>query len=279
MNFDPIAQDPLNVDNEFPSRLSSIFINSSGDRMNGVILTAQGQGPHPTILLMHGFPGFESNLDLAHVLRRAGWNVLIFHYRGAWGSQGDFSYTHVLEDVGSALDFLCEESSKELYRVESDKLVIMGHSMGGFAALMNINRMPNILGAVSIAGYNFGLAGKMIRDSNQARESFVKTFKNNTAPLKVASLDKLMEELINKCDSLDLMSHLSDISNKPVLLIGGEKDEIADMEHHYYPILSGLKKHKCKVSEKVINSDHVFSDKRIELAGSILSWLDEIYKL
>jgi len=44
-------------------------------------------------------PGFEQNGDLGQTLRRSGWNVLIFHYRGAWGSGGTFSFANCLEDV------------------------------------------------------------------------------------------------------------------------------------------------------------------------------------
>ena len=39
------------------------------------------------VLLLHGFPGNEKNLDLAQDLRADGFNVLFFHYRGAWGSE------------------------------------------------------------------------------------------------------------------------------------------------------------------------------------------------
>jgi pimeloyl-ACP methyl ester carboxylesterase len=56
--------------------------------MNALFYLAGGPGPHPTIVLLHGFPGNEQNLDLAQSIRRAGWNVLTLHYRGAWGSPG-----------------------------------------------------------------------------------------------------------------------------------------------------------------------------------------------
>jgi pimeloyl-ACP methyl ester carboxylesterase len=58
--------------------------------LNAVIYVAAGKGPHPTLLLLHGFPGNEQNLDLAQAARRAGWNVLTLHYRGSWGSPGPF---------------------------------------------------------------------------------------------------------------------------------------------------------------------------------------------
>ena len=57
----------------------------------GLFLLASGTQPHPTVILLHGFPGYEQNIDLAQSLRRDGWNVLAMHYRGAWGSQGTFS--------------------------------------------------------------------------------------------------------------------------------------------------------------------------------------------
>ena len=50
---------------------------------------------------MHGLPGNERNLDLAQAIRRAGWDVLTFTYRGAWGSPGDFSISQC--DRGYAL--------------------------------------------------------------------------------------------------------------------------------------------------------------------------------
>jgi len=37
--------------------------------------------------LLHGLPGYESSGDLAQSIRRAGWNVVFFHYRGTWGTK------------------------------------------------------------------------------------------------------------------------------------------------------------------------------------------------
>jgi hypothetical protein len=41
-------------------------------------------------LLLHGCPGLQQNGDLAVALRDRGWNALIFHYRGSWGSGGRY---------------------------------------------------------------------------------------------------------------------------------------------------------------------------------------------
>ena len=47
-------------------------IPSHGAKMYSVIYIAAGEGLHPTVLMLHGFPGNEKNLDLAYSMRRAG---------------------------------------------------------------------------------------------------------------------------------------------------------------------------------------------------------------
>ncbi|MCB1685750.1 MAG: hypothetical protein KDI31_14745, partial [Pseudomonadales bacterium] len=102
-SLDPVTQDNPETDREAPPGLIAPQIFSQGAQMNALLYTANGPGPHPTVLLLHGFPGNEKNLDLAQALRRAGFNVLFFHYRGAWGSDGDYSLPGVLDDIVTAL--------------------------------------------------------------------------------------------------------------------------------------------------------------------------------
>jgi pimeloyl-ACP methyl ester carboxylesterase len=78
-----------------------------------------------TVILLHGFPGNEKNLDLAQDIRRAGWDVLYFNYRGSWGSPGDFSPVAYLRQP---------ENAKRL-RADPARIVLIGHSMGGFMAV------------------------------------------------------------------------------------------------------------------------------------------------
>ena len=46
-----------------------------------------GEGPHPVVLLSHGFPGVEKNFDLAQALRRIGFHVVAYHYSGSWNRE------------------------------------------------------------------------------------------------------------------------------------------------------------------------------------------------
>ena len=49
--------------------LTGVTFDSDGHRLVGVLYLARGPGPKPTVLLLHGCPGLEKNLDLAAVLR------------------------------------------------------------------------------------------------------------------------------------------------------------------------------------------------------------------
>ncbi len=133
-NTPTMAGDPAPAfDTDFPPALVELNFESHGDRLNGHAYLADGPGPHPTVVLLHGFPGNERNLDLAQDLRHDGFNVLFFHYRGAWGSEGTYSFTHVIEDVAAATDYL--RANAEALRTNPDKLILVGHSMGGHGAL------------------------------------------------------------------------------------------------------------------------------------------------
>ena len=59
-------------DAKFPTHNQQLLIPSHGVGMNALLFVASGKGPHRTVILMHGIPGNERNLDLAQAIRRAG---------------------------------------------------------------------------------------------------------------------------------------------------------------------------------------------------------------
>ena len=52
--------------------LTGVTFDSDGHRLVGVLYLARGEEPKPTVLLLHGCPGLEKNLDLAVRLRDRG---------------------------------------------------------------------------------------------------------------------------------------------------------------------------------------------------------------
>ena len=69
---------------------------------------------------LHGLPGEERNQDLAQVLRRAGYAVLLPHYRGAWGSAGIFSFRHCLSsDIDAMLRWLDDPGVRRRFSLDA----------------------------------------------------------------------------------------------------------------------------------------------------------------
>src|SRR4051812_41056545 len=87
---DTLVLRDIDWDKTSPASQTELFIPSGNAMLAGFIYKANGAGKHPTLLLLHGFPGNERNLDLAQVVRARGWNAIYFDYRGSWGSQGSF---------------------------------------------------------------------------------------------------------------------------------------------------------------------------------------------
>jgi dienelactone hydrolase len=121
-------------DKAHPAKSIPVALPTGGITINGLLYTAAGAGPHPTVVLFHGFPGNEQNLDLARAIQRSGWNVLTLHYRGSWGSRGDYSITHCMEDGLAAVAWLRDPKIAVAPFVDAKRIVVIGHSLGAMVA-------------------------------------------------------------------------------------------------------------------------------------------------
>src|SRR5215469_3111829 len=105
------------------SGIAGVTFDSGGNRLVGTLYLAPGDEPKPTVLLLHGCPGIEKNGDLAADLRDRGWNALVFHYRGCWGSSGGYDLRTIPADVSAAVDFL---QSGEYPSVDQGRIAVIG---------------------------------------------------------------------------------------------------------------------------------------------------------
>src|ERR1700748_3985864 len=96
---DEIVLHNLTWDASAPAGFEELIIPSGGSLLQGFMYKPNGKQKHPTLLLLHGYPGNEKNLDLAQVVRSHVWNVIYFDYRGSWGSQGPFSFKNCVADI------------------------------------------------------------------------------------------------------------------------------------------------------------------------------------
>src|SRR5438045_1677295 len=128
-----------------------LHIPSHGVAINGVAYLASGAGPHPTVVICHGLPGNEKNLDLAQAVRRAGWNAVTFNYRGSWGSPGVFRFAQNLEDADAVLAYVEDGGHAADLGIDTRRLVMAGHSMGGWVTAITAGRHPELLAAATVS--------------------------------------------------------------------------------------------------------------------------------
>ena len=207
-------------------------IESEGAAMNAVLYLADGPGPHHTAVFLHGLPGNERNLDLAQVARRAGWNALFFHYRGAWGSEGDYSFAHVLEDAARAVAWTRDPARDPALRLDGGPVALVGHSLGGFAAL-RVGAEDGSVGCVaSLAGADLAAYGRAIRSGDAAvADQLAARFDTMMTPLHGTSGQALADELAASPDDFDVRRRTPALAAKPLLLVAGARDQIVPPEH------------------------------------------------
>ncbi len=271
--FDPVTMDIPNKDRDHRASIVHLAIDPDGETMLGVLFKAQGVGPHPTAIILHGFPGHDRNLDIAHALRRGGWNSVIFHYRGAWGSEGIFKFSNMVPDTKAVIEYLIERSSD--LNVDPENIVLIGHSMGGWASMMTAVELHRIKRIVLIAGFDIGVLGDLVLDDPSYMEHAKMMLNELSTPLRIRSVDDLITEMLNKRAEWKILNHADDLKDRSILMIGAENDEIAIPALHLCPLEKGLKEAGAEDIEiKMIDSDHSFSDGRIELIRTIWKWLD-----
>ena len=142
-----------------------ILIHGRRGRILSTLYTAAGAGTHPVVLLFHGIPGCEQNLDLAQALRRAGFHVMTFHYSGSWGSDGAYSLTNNLEDANTVLDFILQD---ETYGFDKRQIYAVGHSMGGFVCGQLSARRAEIRRAALLMPCDIGRLPQIVQEDPAA---------------------------------------------------------------------------------------------------------------
>lgn len=267
-----VVADPA-PDATHPAAMAAFVIPSHGAGMNAVLYTAAGAGPHPTLLLLHGFPGNEQNLDLAQAARRAGWNVLTLHYRGSWGSGSSFSFVHCEEDAAAAVAFLRTPATIARYTLDPARIAVAGHSLGGIVAARTVADDPKLLGAFLIDPADFAAIGRGFADP-KFRQAFLEgEVRGDMPPLAGTSEDALMDETAHAGVALDLVATAPALAGRPLEIIGATRG-IGEMGA---ALAAAATKAGAKQTHAAIwPTDHSFSDHRIALADLLVRWLDRL---
>ena len=265
-----IFTDPVH-DAANPASMEVLHVPSGGVAINGVAYVAAGAGPHPLLVLCHGRPGNEKNLDLAQAVRRAGWTVVTFNYRGSWGSPGSFSFSHNVEDGRAVLTYLREPVVAQRIRADTTRIVMAGHSMGGSVTALTSAGDSGLKGTILISATNMGglqgPGGKLL-----SRDELAKRWANSMESLADTSPEKMAEEAVSGHKTFDWTGKGRALAGKPLLVLTSDDGQAASAE----ALAAEARAAGGRVAVVHVATDHSWSNQRIRLESEVIRWLEGV---
>lgn len=262
-----IWQDPPH-DAAHPARMEVLHVPSGGVAINAVAYLAAGTGAHPTVIVCHGLPGNEKNLDLAQALRRRGWNAITFNYRGSWGSPGTYRFAQNPQDLRAVLAYLRAPAQVATLGIDPAHLAVVGHSMGGWVTVMGGAGQPGVVALGLISAANMGALGKMpLGERRKLIDENSETLANTRQALAL--------ELGARAKAFDWTTRASALAKTPLLVLTSD-DGLAG---HGDALVAAVRKAGgTHVETAHAATDHGWNDRRIELEARIIRFLEPLLK-
>jgi len=253
-----------------------VAIASAGSRMNAFVYLSAGSGPHPIVILLHGYPGNERNLDLAQAVRRAGYDALYFDYRGSWGSGGTFTFEHGLEDTDAVLAWVRDPANIAKYHFDAHRIALVGHSTGAWFALMTATHEPAGVCVAAIAAENLGWEGQDFVNNIDAKTEALNYLRSTTTddgPVR-ADADELLEQMLKHAVAWDYLAVADKLASHPLLLVAATRDTPEEGVAMHGRLVDAIHRAGGKrVRSLVFDDDHAFSSHRLALASALTHWL------
>lgn len=252
------------ADSTHPASMTVLHIPSHGVAINGVLYSPAGAGPHPTFVLCHGLPGNEKNLDLAQAVRRAGWNAVTFNYRGSWGSPGDYRFTQNLEDAEAVLTYLRDPENAARLGIDTKRIVLAGHSMGGWVTAHTAAHDPGLAGAILISAADMGHIG------SAPRARVVALMADNRETLAGTTPEAMADEVIAHAKGFGFGNDVDGLAHIPLLVLSANDGLAPETDALVEAIRA---KGGTQVTSIHAATDHSWSDHRIFLETEVIKWL------
>jgi fermentation-respiration switch protein FrsA (DUF1100 family) len=192
-----------------------------------IYLPEKGKRPPPGLIICHGIPAKNKGPDdrgyplLAEQFCREGFLVLIFNFRGAGISEGDFDLRGWAQDLEGALNYLAMHPDADPKRI-----YLLGFSGGAAVSIYVAARRKEVRGLVSCASpadFHDLIVGQGLIDFlAYAREVGI-----IRDPLFPPSLSEWRRSF----ETVQPINWIKQIPPRPLLLIHGTADEVVEVRH------------------------------------------------
>jgi pimeloyl-ACP methyl ester carboxylesterase len=270
-----ISTDPP-TDPAYPASGVSMQFRSHGALLNGMVYRPPGNGPHPTVVMFHGLPGNENNLDLAQALRRAGWTVVTFHYTGSWGSGGRFTLQHGIGDAAELLRHMRQPDVSQAWGVDPDHVLLIGHSYGGYVAARAATEERGVIGLVLMAPWDISFDTRQwgALPAAERKRVAAASFDDVDGRLTGADHASLTAEVMKEGPRFELAQLAPSLTRLPVLLITVTHDDDDDKAADFLARMRQLD--APQFTSQLMDTDHSFNSQRIGLESAILRWMNTL---
>jgi len=188
---------------------------------------ADGEKPYPTLCLCHGIPGrVKDPTDqgyrlLAERFCMEGFAVLIFNFRGAGESDGNFDILGWTRDLAAVTNFLFNQPWADKRRIS-----LMGFSGGAAVSVYEAANNPRICSLViCVCPSEFGFTSEPER---------VNAFISQAKTIGIIRDQKYppsVEEWVKGFGKVSPIKLIDKISPIPMLIIHGTKDDTVPISH------------------------------------------------
>jgi dienelactone hydrolase len=242
--------------------VENVSFESEGHALIGRVYRPDSPGRYPAVALCHGFPGDERNTDLAEEMAFKGMVFLIFYYRGAWESEGEYSFRWLEVSARDALRHL-----KGLPYVDPDRVGVIGYSLGTLPAVVTMGEGLVKAGAFMSPFADYG----MLAPDEVVDYAASVNFEAGRGKLNAPSVESYRDDIVWVREERNILTLIKGVE-VPVLFVVGSADKLLPPEHSE-ALYEAANEPKKRVVIEAAN--HLYSDHRIPLIQTVMAWFME----
>ena len=225
------------------------FKSDDGTPLHGWFIRANARKPKATVVFSHGNAGSISyHIGFCAWFAEAGYNVIMYDYRGFGKSGGSVDRRGMIDDVKAAFSYAFKRAD-----IDSNRIISYGHSLGGAQSVTALGESPVK-----------GLRAIIIDGAFASYQAMARVIGGQLG----ASL--VTDELAPK----DFVNKLAPV---PLLVVHGDADEIV-------PISQGLQLYEAAAQPKTLfevkagRHGTSLSNDNGTYRKRMLAWLDAVMK-
>jgi putative redox protein len=238
------------------------FYNKAGQQLAARLELPANQLPHNFVLFAHCFTCNKNLLAIKNIsksLSSNGFGVLRFDFTGLGESEGDFADTNFsgnVEDLIAAAEYL-----QDTYKAPS---LLIGHSLGGAAAIIAASEIASIKAIATIAA-----PSNPVHVKNLLRSNVEEINLKGKAVVNIGGRDfTIKKQFLEDLETRTFAQIVKEL-RKPLLIIHSPQDQIVAIKNAEEIYVAA---HHPKSFVSLDGADHLLSDKKdSSYAGSVIS--------